>query len=294
MTAAVATLRRAGARFAKIPAFLRRDLLTEWSYRTAFIGDVLGLATQAVMFYFVGLMVDPAKLPEFGGSTTTYLEFVAIGIAMFMFVQVCLTSVAGALREEQYMGTLESLMLTAHQPLTVADRIDGLRAGLCAAQDRGVPRRDRRRVRRLLRHGGHPAGDARDVGVVPSWGLGILAGAATLTLKRGGGSSAHRGGAHHLVRRDFPIDLLPGWLQTLAEVNPFTIALDAMRGHGVGGAGWGEACRLSSPAAARRRVAGVGYACYTWALRGNCAGARSRVLTCDTRHSPITHGGKRC
>lgn len=270
MTAAVATLRRVGGEVAKIPAFLRRDLLTEWSYRTAFVGDVLGLATQAVMFYFVGLMVDPAKLPEFGGSTTTYLEFVAIGIAMFMFVQVCLTSVAGALREEQYMGTLESLMLTPTSALTV-------QIGSMAYELVYVPIRTAVFLIAIavafgvsFDMAGIPPAMLVMLAFVPFvWGLGILAGAATLTLKRGEGVVGLiaavltiSSGAY------FPIDLLPGWLQTLAEINPFTIALDAMRDTALGGAGWGEAWSavLTLLPLAAASLA-VGYACYTWALR---------------------------
>ena len=47
----------------KLPAFVRRDFLVAWSYRLPFVGDWIGLALQAFMFYFVGLMVDPSKLP---------------------------------------------------------------------------------------------------------------------------------------------------------------------------------------------------------------------------------------
>jgi hypothetical protein len=48
---------------AKIPAFVRRDLMVTLSYRGAFVMDLVNLATQAVRFWFIGKMVDPATLP---------------------------------------------------------------------------------------------------------------------------------------------------------------------------------------------------------------------------------------
>jgi ABC-2 type transport system permease protein len=39
----------------------------------------------------------------------------------------------------------------------------------------------------------------------------------------------------------FPIALLPGFLQNIAEWNPFAIAIDGVRDALIGGTGWGEA-----------------------------------------------------
>jgi ABC-2 type transport system permease protein len=36
----------------------------------------------------------------------------------------------------------------------------------------------------------------------------------------------------------FPIDLLPGWLQAIASVNPIAIAIDGVRQALLGGDGW--------------------------------------------------------
>lgn len=254
----------------KITAFLRRDLLTAWSYRTAFFGDIAGLATQAILFYFVGLMVDPSALPEFGGSEATYMQFVAIGIAMYMFVQVCLTSVAASLREEQYMGTLECLMLTPTSAFTV-------QIGSMVYELVYVP------IRTAIFLGiiavafgvsfdvqGIPIAMLAMLAFIPFvWGLGIMGAAATLALKRGEGVVGLLAGALTLASGAyFPVDLLPGWLEGLAQVNPFTIALDAMREALLGGAGWGDA----APAIlvllpwAVASIA-VGYSCYAWSLR---------------------------
>ncbi|HEX2046099.1 MAG TPA: hypothetical protein VHF23_10765, partial [Gaiellaceae bacterium] len=103
----------------KLPAFLRRDFLTAWSYRVTFVSDVLGLVLQTVTFYFVGLMVDDSVLPFYGGVRASYLEFAVVGIALSMFIALGLSRVARAVRSEQLMGTLESVLMTPTSPATV-------------------------------------------------------------------------------------------------------------------------------------------------------------------------------
>src|SRR4051812_25894975 len=98
--------------FAKLAAFLRRDFLTAWSYRMGFISDMSGLLLQAVIFSFVGKLIDPKVLPAYGGTPTGYLEFVAVGILLNAFLQIGMNQVAGSIRNEQLMGTLESVLLT--------------------------------------------------------------------------------------------------------------------------------------------------------------------------------------
>ena len=71
------------------------------------------------MFYFVGLMVDPSTLPTFGGEPTTYMEFVAVGIAISAFMTLALGRVAVGMQQEQFAGTLESLLMTPTSPATV-------------------------------------------------------------------------------------------------------------------------------------------------------------------------------
>ena len=64
----------------KVPAFLRRDLLTLLSYRAAFVGDLLAIAVPAVMFGFFAKLVEPSALPTYNGVATGYFEFVMIGV----------------------------------------------------------------------------------------------------------------------------------------------------------------------------------------------------------------------
>jgi hypothetical protein len=110
MSAHAATSWRAGSLWgeaAKLPAFLRRDLLVAWSYRMAFFSDFVNLGAQMLLFFYIGKLVPPTSLPSYGGVQATYVEFVTLGIVINVFVQVALTRIADALRQEQLMGTLE-------------------------------------------------------------------------------------------------------------------------------------------------------------------------------------------
>lgn len=226
----------------KLPAFLRRDFLTALSYRVYFVSDVLGLLSQALLFYFVSKMVDTNELPAYGGSPTTYLEFVVVGVAVGVFVQFALTRVAAALRQEQLQGTLESMLVTPTAPGTI-------QLGAVVFDLVYVP------VRTIVFLGTMSVvfGLGFEVsGVLPAlvvllafipfvWGLGVVGAAAILTIRRGSGVAALAGGLLALFSGAyFPLTLLPAWLQELAAWNPIAVALDGLRSSLLAGADWSE------------------------------------------------------
>jgi ABC-2 type transport system permease protein len=225
---------------AKLPAFLRRDLLVTLSYRAGFVADLLSLFTQALLFYFVGKMIEPEQLPSFGGTAVPYLEFVAIGIAVSVFVQLGLGTVATALRNEQLMGTLESMLSTPTSPSTI-------QLGSVVFDLVYVPLRTVVFLAVMVLAFGI---DLDPGGVLPAvvvllafipfvWGLGVLSAAAIVTFRRGGGITGLVGTLLALAAGAyFPLTLLPGWAQTLAEANPIALALDSLRGLLLGGDGW--------------------------------------------------------
>jgi ABC-2 type transport system permease protein len=228
------------AELRKLPAFARRDFLIAWSYRVALVSDWGGLLIQAFLLYFVGKMVDPAVLPTYGGTRSTYLEFVAIGIALGVFVQLGLEQVSLGLRQEQLMGTLESLLLTPTAAATI-------QLGAVVYQLIYIP------VRTALflfliaagfglhfHAGGIPAAGVLLLTFIPFvWGLGLISAGTTLTFKRGAGVVGFLAafltigsGAY------FPLGLLPTWLASAAQRNPIAIAIGGMRRALIGGSGW--------------------------------------------------------
>ena len=230
---------------AKLPAFARRDLLVAWSYRFAFVTDALGLLLQAFLFYFVGLLVDESKLPEIGGSPVSYMEFVVIGIALAAFVQIGLGRVSMALRQEQMLGTLEAILATPTSPSTIQlgsvvyDLLYvPLRTGLflaLVAVGFGLD----------FNLGGLVPATLVVLAFIPFvWGIGLVSAAGTLTFR--GGSTGVGFGITIMTLASgayFPLELLPGWLEAAAAVNPMAIAIDGMREPLLGTVDWMETLR---------------------------------------------------
>jgi ABC-2 type transport system permease protein len=247
---------------AKIPAFVRRDLMVALSYRSAFVGDALNLATQAVMFWFIGKMVDPATLPTYGGSRTTYMEFVAIGMVLSLVIVLLLQRVATAVRQEQMIGTFESLLATPTATATV-------QVGSAAYDLLYVPIRAAIFLLVIALGfglhfdvGGVPPALAVLAAFVPFvWGLGLLSAAAMLTFRRGGGGVLIGATVLGLLSGAyFPLTLLPGWLQAVASVNPVAIAIDGVRQALLSGDGWASLepeVLLLVPMAAASLAAGI-------------------------------------
>jgi ABC-2 type transport system permease protein len=226
-------IRREGltGELAKLAAFLRRDLLIAWSYRVGFLSDWAGLAMQVTVFYLIGRIVDPGQLPSYGGTRTTYMEFVAVGIAVGVFVQVALTRVALQVRQEQLTGTLEALLLTPTRPSTI-------QLGSVAYDLMYIP------IRTAIFLAVVGAGfglEFRGDGVAPAalilvafipfvWGLGIVGAATTLTVRRGSNAITYLAAIFTIGSGSyFPLGVLPGWAESVARLNPMALAVSRMR-----------------------------------------------------------------
>jgi ABC-2 type transport system permease protein len=227
---------------AKLPAFVRRDFLVAWSYRFAFASEWAALLLQAFMFYFVGLLVDPAKLPAYGGSHATYMEFVAVGIALTTFMHIALGRVATGIRNEQMAGTLESLLMTPTASATI-------QIGTVVYDLIYIPLRTALFLLLVAVGFGldfEPSGFLPAAAVllafIPfAWGIGIATAGGILTFRRGAGGASFGITVLTLFSGAFfPLDLLPGWASGVARYNPIAIVVDGMRQPLLGGTGWAE------------------------------------------------------
>jgi ABC-2 type transport system permease protein len=227
---------------AKLSAFLRRDFLVAWSYRLSFVTDWASMIVQVIVFNFVGKIVRVGAVGQFGGSTPTYMEYVAVGIAISSFMAVGLGRVYSVIRQEQLQGTLESLLLTPTAYTTI-------QMGSVVYDLVYVP------VRTFIFLGlttlvfgtsFNWSGLAPTLAIllvfIPFvWGLGVLAAAWTLTFKRGTGvigivtTFVTIGAGTY-----FPASVLPSWAEKLFSYSPVTIALKAAREALLGTAGWAD------------------------------------------------------
>ena len=246
----------------KVAAFFRRDFLINWSYRLAFFSDWANMILQVALFYFLGRLIEPDRLPAVAGTRPTYVEFVVVGIAFASFLQIGLNRVVTVVRNEQLIGTLESLLMTPTSPVM-------LQLGSVAYDVVYVP------IRMVIFFvlsalildadftflGLFPVAAILLVFIPLVWGLGMVSAAGVVTFKRGFGVVGL--GSLILTATSstyFPIEVLPGWLQAIARYNPITIALRASREAMLGGAGWSEilpAVAALIPMAALALTAGI-------------------------------------
>jgi ABC-2 type transport system permease protein len=257
-----------GGELGKLGAFFRRDLLTAWSYRMGFVTDAGSLFIQALMFYFIGKLIDPSALPTYDGSRAGYLEFVAAGIIMSAFLDLGLRQVAGSLRQEQLMGTLESVLLTPTAIWTI-------QTGSVLYTLIYLPIRTVLFLAVIaLAFGVHFSA----AGIVPAlvllllflpfvWGLGLISAAGIVTYRVGGvgigfvvvlltlGSGAY-----------FPLDILPGWVQTISTANPIARAIDGIREALIGGDWTGMPGNVLVLGVAGAITISLGTVAFKWAL----------------------------
>jgi ABC-2 type transport system permease protein len=247
----------------KLPAFVRRDFLVAWSYRMSFVSDIVNLIGQIVVFYFIGKLVDSSRLPTFGGSSVTYLQYAAIGISLGVFIQFGLDRVSAAMRGEQLMGTLESVVMTPTAPATI-------QLGSVSFDLIYIPLRTAAFLGGItLAFGLHFAAS----GIVPAlvllvafipfvWGMGVLTAALLLTFRRGAGLVGIGAVVVGLLSGVyFPLSLLPGWLERIAQENPVAQTIQGMREALLGGAGFvdvGSNILLVLPFSALSLAVGLG------------------------------------
>ena len=226
----------------KLPAFLRRDFKLEWSYRVPFIFDWANLVTQVGLFWLVGRLVDQSRLPSFGGARPTYVQFVAIGIAISSFLQIGLTRVVSTLRNEQLMGTLESVLMTPTSPLTI--QIGSVMYDLAYVPIRtgvflllvsillGAP---------FAVGGIAPVLVMLLVFIPLVWGLGMVSAAGVLVFKKGSGFTGIAALALSATASTYvPVEAFPAWIQPLVRWNPLSLTLDATRSALLGTGRWEE------------------------------------------------------
>jgi ABC-2 type transport system permease protein len=223
----------------KLPAFFRRDLFNALSYRLGFVTDWFGLLIQAVTISFIGLMIHSNELPKYGGQPVSYTQFAIVGVALAGFTSLALMRVAGGIRNEQVLGTLESLLVTPTSTKTI-------QLGSVLYDLLFIPVRT---ALFLLVTGLLFGLDFHASGVVPAlvvllallpfvWGIGVATAGLVLTFRRGTMILGFGTAVLTLLSGTvFPLDLLPHWLEVIASINPLAIAIESIRQSLLGGTG---------------------------------------------------------
>lgn len=93
----------------KLLAFLKRDFLSEVSYRIAFLFQVGGMFFSIAAFYFMTKMIDPNAKGLHGIAPFPWL---LVGLSFQYYFSTALYSFSNKIRGEQLLGTLEAMLVS--------------------------------------------------------------------------------------------------------------------------------------------------------------------------------------
>lgn len=93
----------------KLWAFVKRDFLSEISYRLAFVMQVGGMFFSLLAFSFLTGMIDP-NAEGFRGMKP--FDWMLIGLAFQFYFSTALYAFSAKIRQEQLIGTLEAMLVS--------------------------------------------------------------------------------------------------------------------------------------------------------------------------------------
>jgi len=221
----------------KLWAFLKRDFLSEVSYRLAFLMQVAGMFLTLLAFYFLTKMINPDAA---GLDGIPPFSWFLMGLAFQFYFSTALFAFSAKIRNEQVLGTLEA-MLVSPTPTSVV-------IFSSAAWDfaYGAIRVVLYLLFAMLVFGVHL--HTRGLGafalgvlltLLSSAGLGILSASFTLYFKRGDPINFLLSGATTLLGTVFfPVEQLPEWIRPASDYLPITWSLRIVRGSLLQGKGF--------------------------------------------------------
>ena len=213
-------------------ALIKRDMLSETSYRFSFAMQIVEIFLTIVAIYFLSQMFGKEMvekyLSRYGGD---YFTFAIIGIAFYSYFNIGFSHFSAKLQEAQSTGTLEAMISTPADFSTIVLGsslwkffMTTVRVGIfmaCGA---------------FMFPGGLSSGNFSlavlilllTIGSASSFG--IIAASFIVVVKRGDPISwLFKSASWLLGGVVFPVTVLPDWLQKLSNVLPTVHALEAIR-----------------------------------------------------------------
>jgi len=213
----------------KIWAFIKRDFLSEVSYRLAFIMQVAGMFFTLLALFFFTKMVDPNAA---GLDGVRPFDWVMMGLAFQFYFSTALYSFSAKIRSEQLLGTLEAMLVspTPTSMVIFSSAAWDFTYGairiviylVFATFVFGVS---------LHTTGLLPLVLGVALTLMSSVGLGILSASFILYFKRGDPINFMLSGATTFLGNVIiPVEQLPAWIQPASEYMPITWSLRIVRG----------------------------------------------------------------
>ena len=211
-------------------SFIKRSFMLQTSYKFEFFRRFFFMFFSITTYYFVAKMIGDAGLQYLKPYGGDYFSFVLIGIAFTGYLMISLRGFSETVRDEQMMGTLEAMLVTPTNTSTIIV-LSSLWSFIFASF----------RVLLYLLIGvflGVNLSNANVLGALIIFALtiicfssiGIISASFIMIFKKGDpinmlfvATSELFGGVL------FPIEVFPGWLQTVSHILPITYSLNGMR-----------------------------------------------------------------
>ena len=211
-------------------AFIRRDFLEQNRYSPAWIGQAVAIFLEVYATYFVAQLFNGSpSLDAYGGN---YFDFAIVGSITMQLLYAMTDALPKVIGNAQLQGTLEPL-LTSPSPLwlilvgacsysiiieLVNMVVFGLAAWTVAHPVFLVQPRWEIVLGMLILHG------------LCAWGLGVINASFLLAYKVATPlNTLILGGCSLLGGYFYPVNVLPGFLQTMSHLFPFTYGIEALR-----------------------------------------------------------------
>jgi ABC-2 type transport system permease protein len=257
-------------------AFIRRDLLIEASYRSAFVLQFSGVFVSVGIWYFLAGMIRGVAPGMKGMEGMDYFAFIVVGIAFYHYLTVALTSFASRVRNEQLTGTLEAMLVSpTRTPMVILASslwdfvFTSFRVVMYVAVGVGISWVTDHPIH-IHWEGLLPFAVILALTVLAFSGIGIIVASVIIYLKKGEPINSFLISASALLGGVFyPVESLPSWLVSASALLPITYALRGIRRALLSGASFLDL--LPEVQVLAVFVAGLvplGLIVFRWALRG--------------------------
>jgi len=95
----------------QIYAVVWANLKILFSYKLWVVTDFMSTAASIIMYFFMGLQVDPTQLAS-RGYGETYSAFALVGVATSQYLWICLSRLSHSIQHDIRGGTLETVAVT--------------------------------------------------------------------------------------------------------------------------------------------------------------------------------------
>lgn len=212
-------------------AFLKKDFLMESSYRLAFFFNFFGILVSILSYFFINKLFGNQIVPHLQTFGVDYFSYVLLSTAFFGYVGIGLGSFSERIHAEQQLGTLETVLLTPTKISTILFSL-ALWNLVLATIDLFVYIFLAVFVFKISFANINILSTAVIfvLTILSFSALGIISASFIMVFKRGNPLGWVLGSLEGLIGGVyFPVTVLPGWMQAMAQFFPITYSITAIQ-----------------------------------------------------------------